>query len=461
MTVEISTVRLKKIYAQPIIAIQDAQGSVKYVQDIAAPTIVTVHILELAEYIKYHDIEYKILYGLYWPTDFTVTQNPDPVGTRWSRLQSKLHEARKSAKKMFKETGEKKYDILQELIKLIMNSGYGKTIMKPQNTKTKLLPFKTTEEREEAWNWVYNQWGEIRGTPAFTDHNMILTQSSVDTSFTFPLHGTSCLAMSRKIMNTVFQACEEAKAYVYYTDTDSMFIPKLSLPQIESIYNRNKPLNWPTLIGKELGQFHSDFSKNDFCYFRAGKLECKVPYFPKDALEENIVADFMYPTRKKLYCLATSVNYTDAKTGLQTSARSITFRCKGMTKAGLLSFAAENFDDLNRPDLFPEYFDQVQRSILCMFYSMSQDRSEYQISINPSCSPRPLFIYSKSGVFTTNVPFSRKIAPRPVVEEKKEQTIRPHRQVPLVPKRSRLPDDNQTAVITKRTAKFQKQNSTN
>ena len=411
VTVRITGIHLKKTFAQPIIAWKNPKNEIEYIQDLpdGKSFIVTLHFLELVEYFTYHHITFDLLYGLYWPKDNTSV-DMNHIGRRWPQLQQRLFDARANAKAELKKTGDKKYDVQQGLLKLILNSMYGKTIMKASHSKCTILPFDKPDEKERAWRYVYDRWGELTKPPDYTNKDMILTINKADDSFTFPLHGTSCLAMSRKIMNAVFEACELAEAYVYYTDTDSMFIPKSKMSLIAQHYETTKEASLPPLYGDNLGQFHADLSGKDFVRYIGGNLDQQVRYFPQGARDENIVADFMYPTRKKLYLLATSVETKDPITNISSFTRSIVTKGKGITKCGLLAYAAENYADLDDPLLWPEYTDPVQRSLLSIYKSMSDSNAIHKVCLNPR--GRTMFTYKSGGVFTSTVPYYRKISPR-------------------------------------------------
>jgi hypothetical protein len=191
VTVRITAIRLRKTYAQPIIAWKNPRNEIEYIQDLpeGQPFVVTVHFIELVEYVKYHNIAFDILYGLYWPYD-PHSHSLSHVGRRWPSLQQKLFDARANAKALLKSTSDKKYDVQQGLLKLILNSMYGKTIMKPSNCKTIIRPFSSPEEKNTAWRYVYDRWGELSKAPDFTNRDMIVQLNQADDSFTFPLHGT-------------------------------------------------------------------------------------------------------------------------------------------------------------------------------------------------------------------------------------------------------------------------------
>ena len=405
VTVRITNCRKKVRYAQPIIASIDKEsGILQYTQEITEPIVTTIHVIELSEYIKYHDIEFEILYGIFWPVDEEDKNRDDPVGQRWSKMMIKLHQCRLAAKKLYKETSDEKYNVQQNLLKLIGNSAYGKTITKMDHRKKHIHGYESKEDKEEAWKWIYNQWGELRSDPVFTDFNMIVDQQAPDDTFTFCMFGVACLAMSRSIMNGVFSAAEGVGAWIYYTDTDSLFFPRELLPDLISRYNDSRPSHLPELYGSEQGQFHVDFAASDFTFYPNGKLDQAVSYFPSGATNNDIFATTLFPIRKKLYLMMTKLSYQ----GLD--YHSITFRGKGLTKSGILSYASDNLADLDFPEEDVEYKDPCQRGIIGMFKTMVRNNSSHRVCLNPDSRTR--FIYTTTSVSTTSEPTYREARPR-------------------------------------------------
>jgi len=63
--------------------------------------------------------------------------------------------------------------------------------------------------------------------------------------------------MSKRIMNEVICCAEDLGFPVYYQDTDSIHIHQMNLTQLADEYRKRYGRE---LIGKQLGQFHSDFA---------------------------------------------------------------------------------------------------------------------------------------------------------------------------------------------------------
>jgi len=139
----------------------------------------------------------------------------------------------------------------QEIYKLLMNSGYGKTIMKPVDSQVKFFDDKKVYEtyHRRHYNWI-------------TSH--IYFGNKVRAELVKPLNehfnrahiGTCILSMSKRIMNEVMCLADDQKIDIYYQDTDSMHLQDKDISVLSSKF---KEIYGRDLIGKKFGQFHSDF----------------------------------------------------------------------------------------------------------------------------------------------------------------------------------------------------------
>lgn len=140
----------------------------------------------------------------------------------------------------------------QELIKLVLNSIYGKTLLKPIDTKT-VFKYKSEAKKFRIKN--NNMISEIRNlyNSKFIKFKVI---KPIHKHYNFCSLGVNILSMSKRIMNEVFCTAEDLRMKIFYQDTDSLMLFRKDLDvvenQFEKIYDRK-------LIGKELGQFHCDF----------------------------------------------------------------------------------------------------------------------------------------------------------------------------------------------------------
>ena len=105
----------------------------------------------------------------------------------------------------------------QSVIKLLMNSMYGKTILKPVETDT------VVENIEEYFatyiSYSYNYIGsviEVNGTYYMKKVQPILPH------YNYVHCGVEILSMSKRIMNRVFGSASDIGVKIYYQDTDSI-----------------------------------------------------------------------------------------------------------------------------------------------------------------------------------------------------------------------------------------------
>ena len=141
---------------------------------------------------------------------------------------------------------------LQEIVKLMLNSIYGKTILKPINEKYKFIP---TNQLDQYISNRYNYIKEITGTDG-ARRAIAREVKPFNKHFAFVPFGVMVLSMSKRIMNEVICSAEDLNIPVYYQDTDSIHIHQSNLDRLADEFKRRFGRQ---LIGKQLGQFHSDF----------------------------------------------------------------------------------------------------------------------------------------------------------------------------------------------------------
>lgn len=139
----------------------------------------------------------------------------------------------------------------QEVFKLIMNSGYGKSIMKPVETETQ---FFDDEERFKVWLSRHYNW--VISYTKFANKIKVKLVKTLDEHFNIAHVGTMILSMSKRIMNEVMCLAEDNNLEIYYQDTDSIHILDKDIAVLASLFKEKYKRD---LIGKGFGQFHSDF----------------------------------------------------------------------------------------------------------------------------------------------------------------------------------------------------------
>ena len=195
----------------------------------------------LSDLIKYQGIEFenctdqnKYTEGVYWRGEKTSIMS-DTIKT--------IYDQRVELKKQKNPA--------QEVLKLIMNSSYGKCIQKPIETKQSFFTSKRDAEVH-----MCNYYNVLKCCDFINEHCYMVEDFYNDENWTMTHIGCMVLSMSKRIMNEVFYAARLSNCRIYYQDTDSIHIPESDLPKLEesyrNIYNRQ-------LTGKNMGQFHVDF----------------------------------------------------------------------------------------------------------------------------------------------------------------------------------------------------------
>ena len=106
----------------------------------------------------------------------------------------------------------------EQLIKLLMNSMYGKTILKPIEVDTVVVP----EWRFE--KYISYNYNFIQSCIKVHDKYYVKKIKSIINHYNYCHCGVEILSMSKRIMNEVMTLAEDLKLSIYYQDTDSMHI---------------------------------------------------------------------------------------------------------------------------------------------------------------------------------------------------------------------------------------------
>ena len=185
----------------------------------------------------FYDIEYDILRGYYFNEGFN---------TKINDLIRILFDLRAKYKK--------EGNPLQETIKLLLNSIYGKSILKPIKTDTKIID---PNKLEHFINLNYNFIKEIHEIPGNKKVKAYAKMiKPINHHFNVPQFGVGVLSWSKHIMNEVMCLADQKGLEVYYQDTDSLHIKEEDVAKLQEHF---KETYGRELIGKNLCQFHCDF----------------------------------------------------------------------------------------------------------------------------------------------------------------------------------------------------------
>lgn len=234
--------------------------------------------IALEDFIKFQQVEFTVIKGYYFNEGFNYKIKE--VITYLFNKRLEMQKLDNPAQLIYKE---------------LMNSAYGKTIMKAVDSA---FVYKYgIEEHNKFIRYNYNFIKEIF---IICDKKYIYRYKMIkpiNEHFSRPQVGSSILAMSKRIMNEVMCLAEDLKLDMYYQDTDSIHIKDNQIKtlsiEFEKVYGR-------TLIGKHMGQFHSDFKckgadeEKEVVAIKSiflGK-KCYIDVLQSQDKENNIINDF-------------------------------------------------------------------------------------------------------------------------------------------------------------------------
>ena len=223
----------------PLISYKNDKGVRMFTNDVIGKHVF-VDKITLEDIITFQDVEFDIVRGYYFDEGFN-TKIKDTI--------KYLFEKRLELKKQ-KNNCEMVY-------KLIMNSGYGKSIMKPIENETRVI-----NNEEEFQKYMTRNYNWIISFNRISDSEKFRVKSvkTLIDHFNIAHVGVSILSMSKRIMNEVMCLAEDNGIDIYYQDTDSMHLKEEGIDVLSNAFNEKYGRE---LIGKQLGQFHSDFDFHD------------------------------------------------------------------------------------------------------------------------------------------------------------------------------------------------------
>lgn len=224
----------------PLTNIINEDGTREYTNDMENKIMFVGHIY-FEDLIKYQNIEYEIINGYY----FNDGYNPIIKNVISSMYEKRLN--------LIKDNNP------QELVyKLLMNSSYGRTILKPITTNTKIKTQKGGYEK-----YILRHFDEIQeiinisgGEDNEYSRYKIKLIKNIMEHKNAPHIGIDILDASKRIMNNVICLAETLNINIFYEDTDSLHLLEKDLSKLKDEY---KKLYNQDLLGEDLGQFKSDF----------------------------------------------------------------------------------------------------------------------------------------------------------------------------------------------------------
>ena len=194
---------------------------------------------EFEDLIEFYDFDYEFIRGYYFNDGFNNKINV---------FIEKLFKLREQYKR--------DHNPLEKTIKLLLNSIYGKSILKAITTETKCVP------RNKIIGYIWKHYNYIREVVDNENINNVYVKriKPINNHFNLPQFGASVLSWSKYLMNRVIGTAEQHNINVYYQDCDSLHIFNDDIEKLAKIY---KLKYGKDLIGKNMTQYHCDFDSFD------------------------------------------------------------------------------------------------------------------------------------------------------------------------------------------------------
>ena len=232
MIIKCKIIKVGKNRSFPLLSYVE-DGLSNYSNDMIGKEVYLTHI-EVQDFIKYQEGEVEMLECIYW------------AGNKDTRMAEKIKHYY-NLRAQYKKEGNQ----LQEVLKLFMNSSYGKTIQKDTETEDKITHKIGTD------SFLKNNYGRIKEVIELNKESYWIKLDGSTSSSYIPVQiGCLILGMSKRIMNEVICTAEDNNIDVYYQDTDSIHIKR---KDVESLARAFEASFGRELIGVEMGQFHVDF----------------------------------------------------------------------------------------------------------------------------------------------------------------------------------------------------------
>ena len=325
--IQIQILRINKQQQMPFISIPGEENIIY--TNTANNNLIYIDTITLEDYKNFHEIEYKIIDGVYWTGEFNKN-----IGA----VILKLTEERNRYKLL-------KNDSMSTIIKLIMNSIYGRTILKMSNTTVKYV---------DDFNYIISNFDNISSYYNKGYGQYRVKMNKMDNSYNLGHIGTCILSMSKRVMNEIMNIANDHKINCYYQDTDSIHLDNNKINILNEEF-KNKYGYY--ILGNTLGLLQHDF-----------KLE---------NCTDIIATKAIFLGRK---------SYIDVIQGIDRDTKELKtgyhYRLKGIPNKSILYEADRNYDG----DIYELYKDLSKEKII-------------EFVLNPT-SLLPSFDFKNGAVYT-------------------------------------------------------------
>lgn len=225
---------IKKKYKFPCVSLLTDEGIRKWTNELVGEYLY-LDKTGLEDFVKYHGAEYEFVNGYYYDEG----HNP--------KIRSVITHLFNQRLKFKKEKNP-----IQMVFKELMNSSYGKSYLKPIDSDCKYVP---ADEFDKYMDRNFNYIKEATKL-ANGKYYKVKFYKAIDNHFNNVHVGVEILSMSKRIMFEVMTLAEDLDMDMRITDTDSIHIDSSRIDELSAEFKKKYGRE---LIGKMMGQFHTDF----------------------------------------------------------------------------------------------------------------------------------------------------------------------------------------------------------
>ena len=248
--VEIAISEIGRVLPFPVACIQTKAGN-DWTNDLVGKKLV-VDKWTLEDLVRHQGVEYVVLRGYY----FDEGRNPRVKEIIKDMFEQRLYYKDKTR---FPDGNP-----LQLIFKLLMNTSYGICGLKPIETDIHYEPTKRLPK------FLDRHYNSIKNFTAIgRKQHRIECYKALNDTFNRIHCASEVLSMSKTIMNEPFVLAEDLGILITYQDTDSMHI---SADKVNDLAYAFRQKYGRELIGKGLGQFHTDFDYEQCFAVKNGEL---------------------------------------------------------------------------------------------------------------------------------------------------------------------------------------------
>ena len=264
--IKIKVLKVGKRLNFPLQSILTDKGIREFTNDLVGKELY-IDKIALEDFVKFQKVEYKFIQGYYYDEG-----RNDEIGKvildifnnrkKYKNIIYVKDENNETIceypnKKEFEKSIHKDYKFekgnpLQLIFKELMNSAYGKSILKPIDTEC-IIKYEGKLDDYINRNFDFIKSADnIGGTPFYK----VKLEKAINKHYNNVHVGVEILSMSKRIMNEVMCLAEDLNIDMTYQDTDSIHLPLKDVKRLEYGF---KKLYHRELQGEIFGNFHVDF----------------------------------------------------------------------------------------------------------------------------------------------------------------------------------------------------------